>query len=63
MPDVLSLELGGGSTCLWNNSTVSEAFPRPTSSLGSLYPIAIVHVHVRVHNYQLLLQPPQAQSM
>ena len=26
MPDVLSLELGGGSTCIWN-STVSEHAP------------------------------------
>lgn len=24
MPDVLSLELGGGSTCQWDNTTVSD---------------------------------------
>ena len=36
MPDVLSLELGGGSTCLWNNSTVSSPSGHIVRFLSSL---------------------------
>ena len=33
MPDVLSLELGGGSTCVWDSANVSHTFFNPFSEL------------------------------